>query len=195
MQEKKKIKDLFSAENKSVVLVPLDKKRISEILYGFPSSPFGLCFIALCGGGILEIAFIKAEEKSLYLKKLKTRFPQAVIQEDYGKTRDAVSAVFQTEKRSAAAPFRVLAEGTVFQMTVWNALLLIPYGRTVSYKDIAEFIGRPGACRAVGNAVGSNPAAWLIPCHRVINADGRPGNYRWGRALKEILLNHESSFL
>ena len=85
--------------------------------------------------------------------------------------------------------------GTEFQKRVWEALLSIPYGSTASYMDIAKMIdpNAPGMmCRAVGNAVGANPLAILIPCHRVIRSDGKIGQYRWGAERKEWLLKHEA---
>lgn len=82
-------------------------------------------------------------------------------------------------------------EGTPFQKEVWNALLKIPYGRTASYSDVARMIGRPGSQRAVGNAVGSNPIAIMIPCHRVIRSDGSLGGFAFGPEIKRKLLAAE----
>ena len=75
---------------------------------------------------------------------------------------------------------RLHLRATTFQMKVWEALLRIPMGRLASYGDVATAIGRPGAGRAVGTAIGANPVAWLIPCHRVIRQSGETGGYMWG---------------
>ena len=83
-------------------------------------------------------------------------------------------------------------EGTVFQKTVWRALLEIPFGSRVSYGAIAKAIGHPKACRAVGTAVGANPISLLIPCHRVVPASGGIGNYRWSADRKQALLELEN---
>ena len=83
--------------------------------------------------------------------------------------------------------------GTEFQLAVWEALLRIPENANVSYAQVARAIGRPGASRAVGNAIGSNPVAWIIPCHRVIRQLGTIGGYRWGARTKRAMLGYESA--
>ena len=85
-------------------------------------------------------------------------------------------------------------EGTDFQKSVWQALLKIPYGKTSSYKDLANMIGRPMATRAVGTAVGKNPFLIIIPCHRVIKKDGSLGGFAYGTDVKKKLLNIEGNF-
>ncbi|MBN2234762.1 MAG: MGMT family protein [Opitutales bacterium] len=83
--------------------------------------------------------------------------------------------------------------GTPFQLAVWRALTSIPRGATASYRDIAEQIGEPKACRAVGNAIGRNPLMILIPCHRIVRSNGQTGGFRWGPALKRELLMLEET--
>lgn len=85
----------------------------------------------------------------------------------------------------------VSIEGTPFQKEVWNALIDIPYGNTYSYQEIALAIKKPTALRAVGTAIGKNPLAIIIPCHRVLPKQGGIGNYHWGKSIKETLLNLE----
>lgn len=82
--------------------------------------------------------------------------------------------------------------GSAFQLKVWQALCTIGYGQKITYKQLAEMIGKPKAFRAVANACGRNPVAVVIPCHRVIRSDGTIGGYRWGEAVKENLLQRES---
>lgn len=93
----------------------------------------------------------------------------------------------------AGAPIRLLVKGTNFQVNVWRALLRIPEGRVTTYAALAEAVGRPGAARAVGQAVGRNPVAWLIPCHRVITSLGGVGGYRWGTLRKQAMLAREAA--
>ncbi|MBR7539075.1 methylated-DNA--[protein]-cysteine S-methyltransferase, partial [Mycobacterium tuberculosis] len=81
-----------------------------------------------------------------------------------------------------------LYTGTPFQQTVWEALLKIPYGKTISYAQLANHIGQPTACRAVANANGKNPISLIIPCHRVIASDGKLGGYTGGIEIKQTLL-------
>jgi AraC family transcriptional regulator of adaptative response/methylated-DNA-[protein]-cysteine methyltransferase len=85
----------------------------------------------------------------------------------------------------------VFVKGTQFQLRVWDALLRIPEGALATYRDLAGALGQPGASRAIGSAVGANPVALLIPCHRVIRASGELGGYRWGEARKRVLLAAE----
>lgn len=86
-----------------------------------------------------------------------------------------------------------LSTGTPFQQTVWEALLKIPYGKTISYAQLANHIGQPTACRAVANANGKNPISLIIPCHRVIASDGKLGGYTGGVEIKQTLLDIEQA--
>lgn len=88
--------------------------------------------------------------------------------------------------------FRLLLKGTNFQVKVWEALIGIPFGKLVSYKDVAMIIGKPTSARAVGNAIARNPIAYVIPCHRVIREIGSINNYRWGNARKKIIIGWEA---
>lgn len=97
---------------------------------------------------------------------------------------------FKGERREFQLPLN--PQGTAFQKQVWQALCQIPYGETRSYKDIAEMIGNPKACRAVGGANNKNPIMIVIPCHRVIGANGKLVGYGGGLNIKEYLLNIES---
>ena len=90
---------------------------------------------------------------------------------------------------------RLHLAGSPFQRQVWEALLSIPPGHHLSYGDLARSIGKPGAARAVGSAVGSNPVSWLIPCHRVIRENGGPGGYRWGITIKHAMIGREAAQL
>lgn len=90
-------------------------------------------------------------------------------------------------------PITLAAQGTAFQQSVWRSLLTVPAGARGTYRDVANAIGRPSATRAVGSAIGANPWAVLIPCHRICRADGGLGGYRWGLALKRELLAFESA--
>jgi len=85
----------------------------------------------------------------------------------------------------------LMPEGTHFQQTVWKQLQKIPYGKTISYRQLAEAVDNPKACRAVGSANGKNPIAIIIPCHRVISADGGLGGYAYGLDIKKHLLELE----
>ena len=91
--------------------------------------------------------------------------------------------------------FTLALYGTDFQISVWRALLRIPFGSSISYSDLAQSIGREKAHRALGTAVGKNPIAILVPCHRVILASGHIGNYYWGEEKKRAILAWEQQNL
>ena len=97
-----------------------------------------------------------------------------------------------SQYRRQAQPFHLLLRGTNFQIKVWQALLPIPPGALVSYRDLAAYVGEPKASRAVGRAVAENPVAYLIPCHRVITSAGEAHRYRWGTARKKAMLGWEA---
>ena len=101
-----------------------------------------------------------------------------------------INEYFAGQRKSFNLP--LAPQGTVFQKQVWRALCLIPYGQTVSYKYIAQQIGKPRAYRAVGLANNKNPIPILIPCHRVIGSNGKLIGYAGGLALKNKLLNIET---
>jgi len=101
--------------------------------------------------------------------------------------------LFAEVPNSAKHRFSLYVRGTPFQVQVWRALLEIPAGEVSTYSEIATAIGRPTATRAVASAVGDNPIAWLIPCHRVIRKGGYLGGYRWGLPRKKVMLAWEAS--
>ena len=90
-------------------------------------------------------------------------------------------------------PFTLHLRGTNFQLQVWQALLRIPAGHAVSYSDLARAIDRPTATRAVANAIGANPVAYVIPCHRVLRESGELGGYRWDPVRKQAMLVREAT--
>lgn len=155
------------------------------IRYGFHPSPFGECFIATTDRGICALHFV-ATSRSAVLNECRSRWRHAEFVED---TKQAASTVRRIFDHTGKIHLDV--RGTNFQVKVWEALIRIPEGAVATYSDIARAIGRPGASRAVGTAIGSNPVAYLIPCHRVIRGLGVFGNYRWGEDRKKAILGWE----
>lgn len=100
-----------------------------------------------------------------------------------------IDEYFKGERKTFTVQVRL--KGTDFQKRVWNELMKIPHGAQVSYKDIAASLGNENACRAVGNANGKNPVVVIVPCHRVIESNGKLGGYGGGLWRKEWLLTHE----
>ncbi len=164
-----------------------------EIRYGFHDSPFGAMLLAATGRGICRLTFPAGDEASAEVAGLATNWPRARLSEDPASTRPLARRIF--DRAARGEPLRLLVHGTNFQIAVWRALLSIPEGEVTTYSRIAAAIGRPRAVRAVGNAVGANPIAYLIPCHRVLRQVGALGGYRWGAARKQALLAWESARL
>lgn len=158
--------------------------------YATHDSPFGECLLAVTDRGLCHVAFTMGDSDSR-LARLKSEWPDADLRLDSVKTAPWMEVVFSTSEslRDIALDLR----GTPFQKQVWAALLTIPRGQVTSYGELAAAIGRPKASRAVGTAVGDNPVAVLVPCHRVLRKDGSLGGYYYGPELKSALLRWEGA--
>ena len=156
----------------------------SEPSFGFSKSPFGECCIVFSNDGICALTFPENHESALY--DIEQRFPETDFVQNDEKAAFFSKLIFQKRERPTIHPI-----GTEFQQAVWNALQEIPIGDTTTYAKIADTINRPKAVRAVGTAIGANPIAFLIPCHRVIRTDGGLGGYRWGLEIKKMMLDWE----
>jgi len=166
-----------------------------RISHGIHPSPFGDCLLALTARGICGLAFVAEEDKESALEDMMRRWPEADWVHDLKTTGATMERIFAPEPRAAhgaSKPLHLLLRGTNFQVRVWKALLNIPPGQVARYGDVAGAIGSPKAQRAVGQAVGANPVAFLIPCHRVIRGTGALGGYRWGKERKRRLLAWET---
>lgn len=184
-----------------------------KVRYGLTQSPFGRLFIAATDRGVVQAAFVDAADAdadasdagvfdedafdedaldenadglSAWPRRLAASWPQAVLEHDPNAARELGERIFN---RAAVpeTPLSVVVRGTNFQIAVWRALLDIPPAGLTSYGDVAQAIGRPSAVRAVGAAVGANPCAFLIPCHRVIRGNGELGGYHWGLTRKRAI--------
>jgi AraC family transcriptional regulator of adaptative response/methylated-DNA-[protein]-cysteine methyltransferase len=169
-----------------------------EIRWGFHPTPFGECLIAVTPRGVCSLSFVAHGARRAAREALAAGWSNASLREDEPGTRALVARIFGAEAASPVAdpaPLPLLLRGTNFQLKVWEALLAIPPGRVASYESVARRIGSPGSARAVGTAVGSNPVAFLIPCHRVVRAGGGLGGYRWGPGRKRLMLAWEEDRL
>jgi len=162
-----------------------------EIRYGIQSSPFGPALIAVSPRGICGLHFLDSEDEAADL--IREDWPHATLREDAHGTAELAERVFRSFASPPPKPLALLVKGSNFQIRVWHALLELPFGSVATYRDIARRIQDPGAARAVGNAVGANPIAWLIPCHRVIRESGELSRYRWGETRKAAVLGWEAS--
>jgi AraC family transcriptional regulator, regulatory protein of adaptative response / methylated-DNA-[protein]-cysteine methyltransferase len=162
-----------------------------EIAYGFHPSPFGECMVALTERGICGLAFVSQGDRRDPLDDLRRRWTKARLVEDVQRTAPLVEQIFPLAWGAEIAPLHLYLNGTNFQIKVWEALLRIPPGSLVTYEEIATYLGRPSAARAVGRAVATNPISFIIPCHRVIRKIGALGGYRWGLPRKAAMLGWE----
>lgn len=156
------------------------------INYAVENSPFGNVFIAVTPRGICNLAFMDDKGIDEHLAELYAKWPHATICENHEQTREIIEAMFGG-KMKPDRPLSLHVSGTNFQISVWKALLQIPAGAVTSYSQVATAIKHPRAARAVGLAVGANPVAFLIPCHRVIQQSGGIGGYRWGETRKHAI--------
>ncbi len=156
---------------------------VSPSTYGLADSPYGPCLLAERDQQLVYLGFLQADDEPLAV------LTAAGLGQDF--VRNDVRARQLADRVFAGEAVPTAPQGTAFQRAVWEALQAIPAGETRTYADIARTVGRPRATRAVGTAIGRNPLAWLIPCHRVIRQDGSLGGFRWGLPLKRRLLAEE----
>lgn len=176
-------------------MTPGEYKNGGEFLlinYSFIESPFGKLILASTQKGICYIAFLTEEEKEEAFVKLKAQFPKAYYKQRTDEFQQQILPFFQAD-RTELKKVKLHLKGTPFQLKVWETLLKIPSGNLTTYGDIAKQLGNPRASRAVGTAIGDNPAAFVIPCHRVIQGNGTLGGYHWGLTRKTILIGWEAA--
>lgn len=161
-----------------------------RINYSFSESPFGKIISASTEKGICYMAF--EENKENALRDLHHKFPNASFFEKYDEFQKNALSIFNKDW-SKLNTIKLHLKGTDFQLKVWESLLKIPLGKLSTYGNLANEIGSPKASRAVGTAIGSNPVAFLIPCHRVIQSSGKIGGYMWGSDRKQMIIGWESA--
>ncbi len=160
------------------------------INYSFAESPFGNLIVASTPKGICYMAFEDDEETAF--QNLKAKFPNASFQRKLDLMQQNALFIFQNHW-SKLSEIKLHLKGTDFQLKVWESLLKIPMGKLSTYGNIADEIGNPKSSRAVGTAIGNNPVAFLIPCHRVIQSSGNIGGYMWGNTRKTAIIGWESA--
>ena len=159
------------------------------INYSFAESPFGDIIVASTPKGVCYMAFADGQSQALH--NLQKKFPNAQYQPKPDDFQQQAISIF-TQDWSKLGEIKLHLKGTDFQLKVWEMLLKIPMGSLTTYGDIAAILDNPKASRAVGTAVGDNPVAFLIPCHRVIRSSGELGGYHWGLARKAAMLGWEA---
>ncbi|HEV2479128.1 MAG TPA: methylated-DNA--[protein]-cysteine S-methyltransferase [Puia sp.] len=161
------------------------------IRYNFAESPFGLLLVASTHKGVCYLAFAD-EGRPAALRLLKEEFPNAHYVQGVDALQEQALSIFSRDW-SQPGDIKLHLKGTPFQIKVWETLLKVPMGDLTTYSELAQEIRHPRAVRAVGSAVGHNPVAFLIPCHRVIRSDGKIGEYHWGNTRKNAIIGWEAT--
>jgi AraC family transcriptional regulator of adaptative response/methylated-DNA-[protein]-cysteine methyltransferase len=180
-------------------MTPGDYRRGGEdlsIAYGFHDSPFGTALLMATERGLCGLAFADAREhEAQLLTEMQARWPRAAYAFEPGRTAPLARRVFAKGEWGADRPLKVVLIGTDFEIRVWRTLLRVPLGRAVTYSDLASHVCSPRAARAVGSAVGRNPLAFVVPCHRVLAKGGGLGGYHWGVTRKRAIIGWEAGHL
>lgn len=163
-----------------------------DIRWGVHDTRFGPALIAITIRGVCALQFLGNEDED-GSALLATAWPNAHLIREPAATANIARRIFEPLDGTPAQPLSLLVKGSNFQVQVWRALLALPAGAVTTYGDLAQAMDMPDAARAVGTAVGANPVAYLIPCHRVIRATGALTGYRWGAARKAAMLGWEAA--
>jgi len=164
----------------------------TTIRFGFHPSPFGRALVMATERGLAGLAFADAGEEASALADMKRRWPRANFVADDARTAPIAMRIFDPSQWQQDRPLRVVLIGTDWEVRVWEALLKIPMGSVATYSGIAGKVCTPNAARAVGAAVGKNPVAFVVPCHRVIGKAGALTGYHWGITRKHAMLGWEA---
>jgi AraC family transcriptional regulator of adaptative response/methylated-DNA-[protein]-cysteine methyltransferase len=161
-----------------------------SINYSFSASLFGNILVASTTKGLCYMGF--SDDKEATFSELKQRFPKANFIQKTDEIQQNALLIY-TQDWTKVNKIKLHLKGTDFQLKVWEALLKIPTGNLATYGNIAKIIQKPTASRAVGTAIGNNPIAFLIPCHRVIQSTGLFGAYMWGTTRKTAIIGWEAA--
>lgn len=167
-----------------------------ELNYGFHNSPFGVCLAVATDRGLAGLAWADSHsdaDRRQAFEDMSRRWPRAKFTLSQELTAGFVASIFQSPENGAKRSLNLVFVGTEFDLSVWRTLLKIPPGFATTYSDIARHIGNPKAARAVGGAVGRNPVSFIVPCHRVLRANGDWGGYHWGVARKQAIIGWEAA--
>jgi AraC family transcriptional regulator of adaptative response/methylated-DNA-[protein]-cysteine methyltransferase len=161
--------------------------RGTVIRYGFTDTPFGKAIVATTARGVCHLAFAEEGKEKTAMAELQEKWPEATFAQDDSHAQSIAGQIWSPDSRGED-PLKLNVGGTNFQLKVWQALLELGGRGRTTYTEIADSVGHSAGARAVGNAVGANPVAWLIPCHNVLRKDGGLGGYHWGENRKRAML-------
>lgn len=176
-----------------------------ELRYGFHPSPFGEALAVMTPRGLAGLGWVDndgtvgtaadsgkhARGREGALADMHRRWPQARFVEDQSLAAQTIARIFDPAEWTPDRPLRVVLIGSDFEIRVWEGLLDIPMGQATTYSSLAARIGKPGAARAIGAAVGRNPISFVVPCHRVLGKSGGLTGYHWGTTRKQAILGWE----
>src|SRR5437764_3117529 len=163
-----------------------------QIDYGFAETAFGEALIAETRRGVCHLSFVVDRGRNRARDLLISQWPNAKVNRNDARISELSAKIFAQVRDAARRPsLRAFVRGTPFQLRVWRALLRVPSGSLTTYGRLAQAIGQSQAARAVGSAVGANPIAFIIPCHRVIRETGALGNYHWDPIRKRAIVGWE----
>jgi AraC family transcriptional regulator of adaptative response/methylated-DNA-[protein]-cysteine methyltransferase len=165
------------------------------IRYGFHDCPFGRALLMQTEQGICGLAFADQGGEPAVLADMRRRWPAANYVEDLITTQPGIARIFDPACWKADQPLRIVFIGTDFETQVWQTLLKLPLGQATNYSEIAIHLGKAGASRAVGSAVGRNPISFVVPCHRVLAKSGGLGGYHWGLTRKQAIIGWEAGLI
>ncbi|WP_310621965.1 methylated-DNA--[protein]-cysteine S-methyltransferase [Flexibacterium corallicola] len=189
-----RLHDLFVTHE---AMTPGEYRRRGEgvqISYGFHQSPFGKALIMATDKGLAGLAFADDGDEQQVLEDMCRRWPAARFIQNPSVTEPYILRVFDPDQWTSDNPLKLVFIGSDFEIRVWETLLKIPMGAATTYSDIAERVGSPRASRAVGTAVGKNPLAFVVPCHRVLGKSGKLCGYHWGLTRKKAIMGWEMGF-
>jgi O-6-methylguanine DNA methyltransferase len=168
---------------------------VTRSAYARLSMPIGDMLVAGTDEGVCALIIVEHAGMPGALEALRAYCPDAPLVPDAETLADVTNQLIEYlngTRQTFGVPLAL--RGTPFQRLVWDALLAIPYGETLTYREIAFALGRPGGSQAVGGAVARNPVSIIVPCHRVLGSDGSLTGYMWGTHVKRWLLDHERRY-
>ncbi len=185
-----RLHDLFISIEAMTPAEHKNEGRHLTINYSFSATPFGKAMVASTEKGVCHLSFVINEAQSV--TALKNEFPKAQLMHTTAAFHEEALQIFHQGNHSLPQ-VKLHLKGTPFQLKVWQSLLKIPMGELSTYGKMADEVARPKASRAVGTAIGHNPVAFLIPCHRVIQANGSISGYMWGSVRKAAIIGWEAA--
>ena len=164
-----------------------------SIAYTSTTTPFGELLLAATDAGVVALGFVNADAEATAW--LKAEFPIGTIARNDAGLHRILGSTLEVLDGANGGAIPLAPTGSDFQWSVWLALRGIPFGETRTYTQLAAMTGKPHAVRAVASACANNPISLLVPCHRVVGADGSLRGYRWGLERKKLLLEHEKKLV